>query len=83
MVSAAVVITDEAQDHSPLNGAGGGWSWAGDGRLLFKTLVRSGGVVVLDEGGQDASQMVLVENQEFIQARRVQKPHPAKIYSRR
>ena len=76
MISTTVVITDEAQDHSPLNGAGEDWLWVGDGGLLFKTLVRSGGVVVFDESGQNPSQMSLIENQEFIQTLFAHGTHP-------
>ena len=45
---------------------GGIWSWAGYGRLLLKTLMGSGRVVVFDEGGRDTTMVVLVEDQKRV-----------------
>jgi hypothetical protein len=68
LVRVAVVITDEAQDHCPLDRTGGSWSWARDGALLFKTLMGPGGVVVLDKGLQDSAKVGFVEDQKVIEA---------------
>ena len=76
LISCAVVITDEAQYHSPLNGTGGDRLWAGDGDLLFKTLMGAGHVIVVNEGLENTSQMVLVEDQEMVKTLFAHSAHP-------
>ena len=46
---------------------GGTWPLAGYGRLLLKTLMGSGRVVVFDEGSQNPTQVTFVEDQNVVE----------------
>ena len=50
---------------------------AGYGGLSFKNLMGSGRVVVFDEGGQDTTEVVFVEDQELVQTLFAHGAHPA------
>jgi hypothetical protein len=75
-IRASVVVADEAEYVSSPNRTRGIVWLTGNRHLLAKSLMRSGRVVVLDEGLQDTSQMLLIQDKQVVEALLPHRPDP-------
>jgi hypothetical protein len=75
-IGAPVVVADETQYVSSPDGTHRVAWFPGNRHRLVKPLMRSGGVAVLDEGLQDASQVLLIWDEQVVEALLLHRPDP-------